>query len=381
MASEPDFESRTIYEISLAVTDSPINGRLLDNQSRVVIEILDVDDNPPQLSSSLQNVTIVIDETDSGEIYSIDSSDINDFDTYPENREYIISIDTIRPVKFNRFLINRMTENDKWSILASDGLDGFGDEEIEVTIKISSKNKPQLSTTSIIIFKIIDVNNNFPTLIYDGKAFSGLSNRNIIDGISYNENENSESILTLRYEDDDKNENARVVFSVDHNNIDYTTRLNTITLKFKQPPDYEAEPIIRVKLTAEDRPLRSDEKKVTIVDFIINIIDVDDNEPYFSQVGMPLLILYRSIKEETLDLVNLDLNLFDDDTDANQDNEVFFITDTLQQNQTIFDILKKNNSFYLNVTNALDYEEIKHIEITIGCKQDKGLSVFNFIVT
>ena len=126
MASELDFESRTIYEISLAVTDSPINGRLLDNQSRVIIEILDVDDNPPRLSPSLRNVTIVIDETDSGEIYSIDSNDINDFDTYPENREYTISIDTIRPVKFNRFLLDRMTDNGKWSIVASDGLDGFG---------------------------------------------------------------------------------------------------------------------------------------------------------------------------------------------------------------------------------------------------------------
>ena len=373
MASELDFESRTIYEISLAVTDSPINGRLLDNQSRVIIEILDVDDNPPRLSPSLQNVTIVIDETDSGEIYSIDSNDINDFDTYPENREYTISIDTIRPVKFNRFLLDRMTDNGKWSIVASDGLDGFGDEEIEVTIRLSSKNNPQLSTISVIIFKVIDVNNNFPTLIYGGKTFSGLSSRNVIDDISYSENENSEPILTLRYQDEDKNENARVVFSVDHNNIDYTTRFNTITLKFKQPPDYEAEPLVRVKLTAEDRPLRSDEKKVTIVDLIISIIDADDNEPYFSQVGMPLLTLYRSIDEETLSMIDLDLNLFDEDTDTNQDNEVFYIRDSLQQNQTIFDIIKANNSFFLNVTNTLDYEEIKQVEITIGCKQDTGL--------
>lgn len=376
MAKQVDFESRTVYEISLAVTDSPIAGRQLDSQTRVVINVLDVDDNAPQLSPSKQDVSVVIDETRSGEIYVIDRNDIIDFDSYPENRENIVDIDLIRPSKFNRYLQMRTTQAG-WAIVARDGLDGFGEEEIEVRLKLSSKNQPDLSTYSNVLFKVKDVNNNYPTIYVGSKKFTGVTARNTITDVTFVENESEKPILSLDYEDRDKNENARVVFSVDHSNIDYTTveraSGNYVRLYFKQPPDYETEPVVRVKLTAEDRPVESDQKKVTIVEIVIQIIDVDDSQPFFSQVGMPLLSVSVSVEEETSGLVYLDLEQYihDEDTVENRNNDVFYISDDLFSNATTpsFDIVNQNGLFYLNVTSGLDFEEIQHVNIVVGCRQ------------
>ena len=312
MAKQVDFESRTVYEISLAVTDSPIDGRQLDSQTRVVINVLDVDDNAPQLSPSKQDVSVVIDETRSGEIYVIDRNDIIDLDSYPENRENIVDIDLIRPSKFNRYLQMRTTQAG-WAIVARDGLDGFGEEEIEVRLKLSSKNQPDLSTYSNVLFKVKDVNNNYPTIYVGSKKFTGVTARNTITDVTFVENESGKPILSLDNEDRD-----------DHSNIDYTTferaSGNYIRLYFKQPPDYETEPVIRVKLTAEDRPVESDQKKVTIVEIVIQIIDVDDSQPFFSQVGMPLLSVSVSVEEETSGLVYLDIEQYihDEDTVENR---------------------------------------------------------------
>ena len=227
------------------VTDSPINGRVLDNQASLTIKLVDVDDNPPQLTSSKQNISISIDETADGVIFSIEPDDILDRDTIPKKPDnFRVKIEKIQPSKFYRYLTERSTTDGGWAIFG-ENLDGFGDDEIEVTLKVFSSTKSDLFTISTVVFKILDVNNNYPRLTYKtaqgSEIWEGISNRNVFT-VNFMENDQS-SIMELNYDDLDKNENAKVVFSMDNENIDYQTferaSGNRLVLSFKQPPDYE----------------------------------------------------------------------------------------------------------------------------------------------
>ena len=245
VSSELDYETRNTYDISVVVTDSPINGRLLDSQASLTIKIIDVDDNPPQLASSKQNISISIDETADGVIFSIEASDILDRDTIPRTPDnFRVKIETIQPSKFYRYLTERSTADGGWAIFA-ENLDGFGDDEIEVTLKVFSPSKVDLFTVSTVVFKIVDVNNNYPRLTYKtaqgSEIWEGISSKNVLE-VDFTENDVS-SIIQLNYDDLDKNDNAKVVFSVDNQNIDYQTferaSGNRLVLSFKQPPDFE----------------------------------------------------------------------------------------------------------------------------------------------
>ena len=227
------------------VTDSPINGRVLDNQASLTIKLVDVDDNPPQLTSSKQNISISIDETADGVIFSIEPDDILDRDTIPKRPDnFRVKIEKIQPSKFYRYLTERSTTDGGWAIFG-ENLDGFGDDEIEVTLKVFSSTKADLFTISTVVFKIVDVNNNYPRLTHKtaqgSEIWEGISNRNVFT-VNFMENDQS-SIMELNYDDLDKNENAKVVFSMDNENIDYQTferaSGNRLVLSFKQPPDYE----------------------------------------------------------------------------------------------------------------------------------------------
>ena len=139
---------------------------------------------------------------------------------------------------------------------------------------------------------------------------------------------------------------------------------------------------IRVKLTAEDRPIVSNEKKVTVLELVINIIDLDDNQPYFNEVGSPQLIVFASIEEEQVGLVELDIHdkILDLDTAQNRDNDLFYISDNVLDSDTSFDLVGSYNAgqLYLNVSKPLDYEIITDVKITIGCKRASSLPVLPY---
>ena len=106
---------------------------------------------------------------------------------------------------------------------------------------------------------------------------------------------------------------------------------------------------------------------------VINIIDLDDNHPYFNEVGMAQLVIFASIEEETVGLVELDIieKILDLDTAPNRDNDLFYISDNAPGNDSIFDVSGSYNDgkIYLNVSKPLDYENVSEVHITIGCKK------------
>nr|XP_020442166.1 protocadherin alpha-3-like [Monopterus albus] len=201
-----DYEENDIYKLDVEASDKgtpPLTG-----ECRVIIKVIDVNDNPPEIEvTSLSNT--VSEDSKPGTLISLLS--VMDKDS-GVNGKIIASITSDVP-----FELKPSYKENTYSVVTKGVLDREQVPKYEITIKATDCGDPALSTFKTFSIQILDVNDNSPHFNENPLQFYLLEN-----------NVAGASVFSVSAKDDDLNGNAAISYHIrrEGNQNDITSFLN-----------------------------------------------------------------------------------------------------------------------------------------------------------
>ncbi|KAM6970544.1 protocadherin gamma-A11-like [Aplochiton taeniatus] len=253
-----DFEKKSLYEIIIQAKDN--FG--LTSHAKVVIEITDINDNPPLIS--LKSLTNPLSEnippgTEVG-IISVQDKDSEG------NKQVRCSIPVNVPFKLNPSIKNY------YSLITTSELDREIISDYNITITATDGGSPPLSSSKTIHLSISDVNDNPP--VFEEQSYSAYVTENNKPGFSM-------CCITAR--DPDWRQNGTVVYSLlpsEVNGVPVSSCLSingdTGVIHAVREFDYEQFRSFKVQVVARDNGSPPLSSNVTVSVFIT---DENDNSP------------------------------------------------------------------------------------------------------
>ncbi|XP_044060659.1 protocadherin gamma-A11-like [Siniperca chuatsi] len=194
LSGQVDYEKAKKYEMRIEATDQ---GALTDS-SKVIVEVIDVNDNPPVIN--VMSLTSPVSE-DSPPGTTIGIINIKDLDS-GENGQVACRIEQNAPFKIKSNLRNYYT------LVTDTVLDRESVSEYNITVVATDSGMPPLSTKRTFHLKVSDVNDNAP--VFSQVVYNAFITENNSPGIS---------VVTLRAKDPDENQNARISYFLENVNI------------------------------------------------------------------------------------------------------------------------------------------------------------------
>ncbi|XP_063784918.1 protocadherin gamma-B2-like isoform X40 [Pseudophryne corroboree] len=253
-----DFEMLSNYELSVQAKD----GGGLIAHSKVLIEILDDNDNPPEISiTSLSNP--IPEDSSPGTIIAL--IEVHDQDS-GENGN--VDCEIIEKVPFQ--LISSSVRY--YRIITASALDREKVSSYDITILATDRGSPQLSSRRTIRLEISDVNDNPP--IFKKSSYIAYVPENNLPG---------SSIYSVQAADPDTGDNAKIIYSISSSNTDdlpvssyLSINIETGVLYAQRTFDYEQYKEFLIQVTARDNGSPSLSSNATL---LIRIVDQNDNAP------------------------------------------------------------------------------------------------------
>ncbi|XP_021070320.1 protocadherin gamma-A4 isoform X16 [Mus pahari] len=255
---ELDYEDSGFYDVDVEAHDGP--G--LRARSKVLVTVLDVNDNAPEVT--VTSLTSSIQEASSpGTVIAL--FNVHDSDS-GENGLVTCSIPDNLPFRlektygnYHRLLIHRTLDREEVS-------------DYNITITATDRGTPPLSTETYISLQVVDINDNPPTFTH--ASYSAYIPEN---------NPRGASILSITAQDPDSGENAQVIYSLSEDTIQgaplssyVSINSNTGVLYALRSFDYEQFQDLKLLVTARDGgtpPLSSN------VSLSLFVLDQNDNTP------------------------------------------------------------------------------------------------------
>uniref|UniRef100_A0A8C6MJ29 Cadherin domain-containing protein n=1 Tax=Nothobranchius furzeri TaxID=105023 RepID=A0A8C6MJ29_NOTFU len=252
-----DFELNPAFEIRVQATDR--GQPPLTAQCKVLVEVVDVNDNAPDITvTSL--FSSVREDAEIGTAVALVS--VLDRDG-GKNGEVKCDISSLLPFKLETNYKNY------YSLVISDGLDRELIQQYNITVIATDAGSPPLSNTSVITVQVSDVNDNAP-------MFSETE-------INVYVKENSSVIYTFSSIDSDLDENVKVTYmllDISPSNIPTSSVLNinseTGDIISLQSFNYEELKTFQFKVQATDSGVPPLSSNVTVN---VLILDENDNNP------------------------------------------------------------------------------------------------------
>ncbi|MEQ2246346.1 hypothetical protein ILYODFUR_037506, partial [Ilyodon furcidens] len=255
-----DYEEKNVYELDVEASDKgtpPLTG-----ECRLILKIIDVNDNPPEIEiTSLSNS--VSEDSKQGTIISLLSFSDKDSGV---NGKIVASI--INNVPFE---LKPSYKENIYSVVAKGILDREEVSHYDISIKISDCGDPPLSSFKTIKIEISDINDNSP-------QFS----RNLLQIYLVENNVAGSSIFSVSATDNDLNENAAVSYSIlregNENSVNGFLNINSENgqISALKSFDFETLKTFQFQVVASDSGSPSLSSNVTVNVFIL---DQNDNAP------------------------------------------------------------------------------------------------------
>uniref|UniRef100_A0A3P8T859 Si:ch73-379j16.2 n=1 Tax=Amphiprion percula TaxID=161767 RepID=A0A3P8T859_AMPPE len=255
-----DFEENDLYELDVEASDKgtpPSTG-----ECRVIIKVIDVNDNPPEIQvTSLSNT--VSEDSKPGTVISLLS--VKDKDS-GVNGKIISTITNEVP-----FELKPSYKENTYSIVTKGFLDREQVPHYEITIKATDCGEPPLSTFKTLTIQISDVNDNSPQFLQNSLQFYLLEN-----------NVAGASIFSVSATDNDLNDNAAISYHLvrEGSQNDITSFLNVNSenghITALKSFDFETLKTFQFQVVATDSGAPSLSSNVTVSVFIL---DQNDNAP------------------------------------------------------------------------------------------------------
>ncbi|XP_029107015.1 protocadherin alpha-2-like isoform X6 [Scleropages formosus] len=255
-----DFERASAYEIRVQAKDKGHNPRAA--HSKVLVEVVDVNDNAPEVTvTSIANT--VKEDAESGTVIALISVVDNDS---KHNGAIKCKISEIVPFKLQSSYKNY------YSLVVDGPLDRESTSQYNVTITATDEGTPPLTSTSVITVHVSDVNDNAPRFPEP------------VINVYVKENSQIGTVIsTVSATDPDENENARVSYTlVDSGsfNVPFSTLINVNSasgeIHSMRSYNYEEVKTFQFQVQATDSGVPPLSSNVTVNVFIL---DENDNSP------------------------------------------------------------------------------------------------------
>ncbi|XP_077166774.1 protocadherin alpha-7-like isoform X3 [Paroedura picta] len=266
-----DFENRNFYEIQVEAQDKgnpPLSGHC-----KVLIEVLDVNDNAPEVTVSSLSVPVP-ENSPPGTVVALIS--ISDRDSGVNGQVTCSMRPTGLPFKLTS------TFKNYYSLVLAEPLDRERVAEYSLVVIAEDQGDPPLSASSSLVVPISDVNDNAPTFAQPSYTIFVKEN-----------NPPGAHIFTVSASDPDVAENALVSYWLDEKLWPLSSYISVHSESGKmyalQPLDYEEVKLLEFQVRAKDAGLPSLCGNVTIQVFVL---DENDNSPAVSgpTQDMPILL-------------------------------------------------------------------------------------------
>ncbi|XP_048838808.1 protocadherin alpha-3-like [Brienomyrus brachyistius] len=255
-----DYEEHPAFEIHVEATDKGVPPR--STQCKILIEVIDLNDNRPEISINPLMESLREDATNGTAVALITVSDKDG------GKNGMVNCDIVGyfPFKLQTSIKNY------YSLVVAGPLDRESASHYNVTITATDEGTPPLSSTSVITVHVSDVNDNAP-----------LFPEPMINIYVKENNQIGTVIYTVSAADPDENENARVSYSLIEGSSASVALSNVINVNSAsgeiyslQSFNYEEMKTFQFQIQATDSgepPLSSN---VTVKVFIL---DENDNSP------------------------------------------------------------------------------------------------------
>ncbi|KAL8194352.1 UNVERIFIED_CONTAM: hypothetical protein K2H54_015967 [Gekko kuhli] len=256
-----DFEDINVFDLQIVAEDKgnpPLSGHC-----QLIIEVLDVNDNAPDVSVSSLSVPVP-EDSPPGTVVALIS--VADRDSGANGKINC----SLWPPKFPF----KLTSNFKnyYSLVLSEPLDREQVAEYGLIVKVQDQGDPALSASSSLVVPISDVNDNTPTFAQPSYTIFLKEN-----------NPPGAHIFTVSASDPDVAENALVSYWLDEKLWPLSSYISVHSESGKlyalQPLDYEELKLLEFQVRAKDAGLPSLCGNVTIQVFVL---DENDNAPAVS---------------------------------------------------------------------------------------------------
>uniref|UniRef100_A0A8C1QZP5 Protocadherin 1 gamma b 2 n=1 Tax=Cyprinus carpio TaxID=7962 RepID=A0A8C1QZP5_CYPCA len=253
-----DYEKAKKYEIDIEAKDQ--GG--LGNSAKVIVDLIDVNDNAPVISVMSFSSPVSEDATVGTTIAIVSVKDVDGGD----NGHVVCTVDRNTPFKLLSSLRNY------YNLVTDAALDRERVAEYNITITAADSGSPALSSQKTLNLKVSDVNDNPPR--FQKSVYTTYVTENNQPGLS---------IFTLSAQDDDWNQNARISYLLDETTVGGSPVSSFISVNADSGVvhalrgfDYEQMKSVRVCVKAQDGgspPLSTN----ATLDIIIQ--DQNDNAP------------------------------------------------------------------------------------------------------
>ncbi|KAM6923447.1 protocadherin Fat 4-like [Xenentodon cancila] len=305
---------------------------------RVIVEIIDVNDNSPSFSKDEIDLKIA-ENAASGTRFSLLSADdpdvgINDVQKYILKPSDHFKLEVQNQLEGNRFV----------EMVLQNPLDREKEETHTLVLVASDGGEPHRSGTVCIHITVLDVNDNAP--ICSQPVYKADVKENSPVGTV---------ITTVSANDVDKGVNGEITFSIPHlakeEDQIFDVNVKTGEIKIVGKLDFEKSSIYQLNVQASDHGGFTDTCKV-----ILQILDENDNSPTIQLMSFSNFVSEDSPPGTTIAVVNVD--------DADSDNNG--IVKCSIDSDVPFKIESSLTGYYTIVTDSLlDRESIAEYNITI----------------
>ncbi|KAM8910684.1 protocadherin gamma-A2-like [Spinachia spinachia] len=189
-----DYEKEINYHVDIEAIDQ---GGLSDS-SKIIIDVIDVNDNSPVVNIISTSSSV---QEDSALKTVIALMSVNDPDS-DRNGKVCCVINEHIPFEI------KLTSNHFYSLVTERGLDRETDSAYNITVTCSDEGVPSLSSSVTLTLQISDVNDNAP--VFEWSSYETFIVENNTPGLS---------IFTVKARDADWNQNARVSYILEDSSV------------------------------------------------------------------------------------------------------------------------------------------------------------------
>ncbi|XP_030594767.1 protocadherin gamma-A5-like isoform X33 [Archocentrus centrarchus] len=189
-----DFEKSKRFQINIGASDE--GG--LTNSCKLIVDVLDVNDNKPEINIMSKSTVISEDAKVSTVVTMINTEDLDSGDN--GNVKCFISENV-------PFMLKSSTNN-FYSLMTDSNLDRERASEYNITVTCSDEGVPSLSSSVTLTLQISDVNDNAP--VFERTSYEAYIIENNTPGLS---------IFIVKATDADWNQNARVSYILEDSSV------------------------------------------------------------------------------------------------------------------------------------------------------------------